>query len=78
MSHPLNRRWIRLLWEVEDCCQNSLVESVSGSGPSTFALCNNSIITENISKKARQMYVDAGYECNIYVSEINNEGVKLY
>lgn len=50
--------------------------SISGAGPSMFALCNNSFIAENIMEGAKQIYKDAGIECNVFISNINHEGAK--
>lgn len=58
--------------------EGALGFNISGAGPSTFALCNNSLIMENIEQKARSIYSDAGIDCTIYSSLINQEGAHLY
>lgn len=50
--------------------------SISGAGPSMFALCPNSFIAENVIQKAKQIYKDAGIELSCYLSDINLEGTK--
>lgn len=58
--------------------ENALGFSISGAGPSMFALCNNSIIAENIADGIRGFYSDKNIDCNYYISEINLEGAKKY
>ncbi|MBT8191738.1 MAG: homoserine kinase [Saprospiraceae bacterium] len=58
--------------------ENALGFSISGAGPSMFALCNNSIIAENIADGIRGFYSDKNIECNYYISDINLEGAKRY
>lgn len=50
--------------------------SISGAGPSMFALCPNSFIGENIIEKAKQIYKTAGIELTCYLSDINLDGAK--
>ena len=52
--------------------------SISGAGPSIFALCQNSLIAENVGMAMQRIYHDAKIESNLYISAINHEGaVKL-
>jgi homoserine kinase len=48
--------------------------SISGAGPSMFALCDNSGIAEEISEKAKILYMSKKMEVNTYLSKINHEG----
>ena len=52
--------------------------SISGAGPSMFALCANSIIAENIVDSAKQLFADKGVEITTYNSLINLQGAKKY
>jgi homoserine kinase len=52
--------------------------SISGAGPSMFALCANSGIAENILESARAIYKEAKIEINTYFSKINHEGAILF
>jgi homoserine kinase len=52
--------------------------SISGAGPTSFALCNNSLIADAIGKKAKNIYGESGHEVDVFISGINNEGVRLY
>ena len=48
--------------------------SISGAGPSMFALCDNSGIAEEISEKAKILYMSKKMEVTTYLSKINHEG----
>jgi len=52
--------------------------SISGAGPSMFALCANTVIADRIEDQARQLFMDQGKEITIYNSAINLEGAKKY
>jgi len=52
--------------------------SISGAGPSMFALCANTVIADTIVDKAQRLYKDKGIEITIYNSAINLEGAKKY
>ncbi len=51
--------------------------SISGSGPSMFALSNNSLIAENAAKAMQAVFDKQGIENDVYVSTINMEGAKV-
>lgn len=48
--------------------------SISGAGPSIFALCANSLIAENACIAMQKVYHDSKIKCNTYLSKINQEG----
>lgn len=48
--------------------------SISGAGPSMFALCDNSHISETIAEKAKALYKSKKIEADIFLSKINLEG----
>lgn len=52
--------------------------SISGAGPSMFALTNNTGVAEDISKKATKIYEKAKINVKTYISAINHEGVTLF
>ncbi len=52
--------------------------SISGAGPSMFALAANTKVIESIKEKAEKIYFDAKIRVNIYISEINQEGAILF
>lgn len=48
--------------------------SLSGSGPSIFALCNSSEIAESAGNKIRRIYSESGVNGTVYLSGINSTG----
>jgi len=48
--------------------------SISGSGPSMFALSNNSLIAEKAGEAMQAIFTRQGIESNVYVSLINRDG----
>ncbi len=52
--------------------------SISGAGPSMFALCMNTFDAENIIEKAKTIYRDQQIDITCYLSDINLEGAKKY
>lgn len=48
--------------------------SISGSGPSMFAICNSSFIAEEITTKISAFYQSQKINCKTYLSKINSEG----
>ena len=48
--------------------------SISGAGPSIFALSANSLIAENVGIAMQKVFVDAGIENELFQSPINQEG----
>ncbi len=51
--------------------------SISGAGPSIFAICDNSINAENAGSKMQKVFQDNGIECDLIHSKINQEGAIL-
>ena len=52
--------------------------SISGAGPSVFALNANSVIAERAGKAMQRAFLDTGIDCRLYLSPINQEGaIKL-
>ncbi len=58
--------------------QGALGCSISGAGPSVFALCQSSIIAEACAQAMQQAFEKKGINSNAYVSTINMEGAKVY
>lgn len=48
--------------------------SISGSGPSIFALCANSFIAEECGEAISRIYTDAKIGFDLYLSPVNHEG----
>lgn len=52
--------------------------SISGAGPSIFALCANSLIAEEVGLAMKRIFEKAGIASDLFVSPVNQEGaVKL-
>ena len=55
----------------------ALGSSISGAGPSVFALSANSLIAENIGDSMSRVLKNHGIEHDLYISMINKEGAVL-
>ena len=51
--------------------------SISGAGPSVFALCANSLIAENASLAMQKAFANHQLESKIYLSPVNQEGAVI-
>jgi homoserine kinase len=61
----------------ESLNSGALGGGISGSGPSIFMLSENEETARNVENAMRGVYEKTEIEFNIYVSEINAEGVKI-
>jgi homoserine kinase len=50
--------------------------SISGSGPSIFALCKDETTAQEAAQAMHSGFDRTGIESHIFVSPVNNEGVK--
>lgn len=57
--------------------QGALGCSISGAGPSVFALCANSLIAENVSNAMQQAFTSHRLESQIIISMVNQEGAVI-
>jgi len=57
--------------------QGALGCSISGSGPSVFALCANSLIAENAGQAMQRAFAGHGVESQVFLSAINQEGAQI-
>lgn len=48
--------------------------SISGAGPSIFALCDNTLVAEEIGKAAEKIFNRNKINCQVFISGINQEG----
>jgi homoserine kinase len=51
--------------------------SISGAGPSVFALCANSLVAENASAAMQRAFAKHHLESQIYLSMVNQEGAVI-
>ncbi|MEK7257927.1 MAG: homoserine kinase [Bacteroidota bacterium] len=77
---PQRARLIPHFFEVKEAAlaEGALGCSISGSGPSIFALSANSLIAERVGEAMQKIYSAAKIENQLFISPINQEGaVKL-
>jgi len=51
--------------------------SISGSGPSIFAFCENENQAKEVGEKWKQFYTDLEIDSKIYLSKINPRGTHI-
>jgi homoserine kinase len=54
----------------------ALGAGISGAGPSIFALCKGEATANIVAKNMGNAYADTGIAFDIYISKVNDEGVK--
>ncbi len=57
--------------------QGALVCSISGSGPSAFALCDSNETARRTGKAMASAFFKAGIRADVFMSKINREGVTI-
>jgi homoserine kinase len=51
--------------------------SISGSGPSIFALSENNETAVLAGEAMKEVFLGAGIDCRLYVSRVNSQGIKI-
>ncbi|MCC6463243.1 MAG: homoserine kinase [Saprospiraceae bacterium] len=51
--------------------------SISGSGPSVFAICPNSLVAENAGQAMQRAFARHRVESQVYLSAVNQEGAQV-
>ena len=51
--------------------------SISGAGPSVFALCDSGYLAQAVGQAMQAAFTDCGIESQLYVSPINQQGVEV-
>ena len=76
---PQRASLIPCFYEVKEAAyaEGVLGCSISGSGPSIFALSENSLVAENTGLAMQKIYQKNKIECELYISPINMEGTIL-
>ncbi len=66
--------------EVQDAAikAGALGCSISGAGPSIFALSMNSIIAEKVGKEMKSVFEKESIDSDLFISPINSEGTIVY
>ncbi|MEQ8170009.1 MAG: homoserine kinase [Candidatus Eremiobacterota bacterium] len=76
---PLRAKLIPGFYDVKKAALKSgaLGCSISGSGPSIFALCSSGQIAEEAGKTMKEIFNKIDIRSHVYISEINEEGPKI-
>lgn len=66
-------------YDVKDAAmaEGALGCSISGSGPSVFALCANSLTAENAGQAMQRAFARHGVESQVFLSAVNQEGAQI-
>ncbi len=77
---PQRAKLIPCFGEVKEAVLNAgaLGCSISGAGPSIFALSANSLVADEVGEQMRRIYTDAGIAYELYQSSINQDGAIKY
>ena len=77
---PQRAQLIPYFWEVKEAVlkAGALGCSISGGGPSIFALSANSLVAEEVGEQMERIYRNANIEHEIYHSPINQQGAIKY
>ena len=76
MIEPQRATLIPHFYEVKQAAleAGALGCSISGAGPTIFAMSQSSLVAEQIEKAMKGIYNQAKIHCKTYISKVNNEG----
>lgn len=76
---PQRAQLIPGFFEIQEAAlkEGALGCSISGAGPSIFALSNSNLIAENIGQKMKEVYGRLKIETELFISGINQRGTYL-
>ncbi|MGH1365657.1 MAG: homoserine kinase [Calditrichia bacterium] len=79
IAEPNRKRLIPHFDEVKEAALDSgaLGCSLSGSGPSVFALCQSMEIAQSAGRAMKRIFIDNEIEADLFVSQINKDGARL-
>jgi homoserine kinase len=80
LVEPQRAKLIPKFYDIKEMAlkEGCLGFSISGAGPSMFALCDNSHLAEAIGEKAKLILKQAKIESDVFLSKINLEGAIRY
>jgi homoserine kinase len=80
LVEPQRAHLIPHFYEMKELAMNAgaLGFSISGAGPSMFALCDNSLKAENVIESAIKLYKGKKVKIDTFLSGINHEGAIRY
>ena len=75
---PMRKQLIPNFDEVKNnaLANGALGSGISGAGPSIFALCKGETIAQKVAISMSNAYQDTGISFDVYISKVNDEGVK--
>ncbi len=78
IAEPHRSKLIPGFYEMKNAALSAgaLGSSISGSGPSVFALCKGREIAEKAGAAMKEIMVQKGMEAEVYVSKVNQDGPK--
>lgn len=79
LAEPVRRDLIPAFGEVREQSlrAGALGGGISGSGPSVYMLCETRETARKVGEAMTDIYAATGLDFNVYVTEINREGVKV-
>jgi homoserine kinase len=80
LVEPQRARLIPHFFDIKEMAisEGCLGFSISGAGPSMFALCDNTHVASTIGERAKKILESKSIDSNIYISKINHEGATKY
>ncbi|HPN19113.1 MAG TPA: homoserine kinase [Chitinophagales bacterium] len=79
IAEPYRSKLIPGFYEMKNAAKTAgaLGGSISGSGPSVFALCHGKEIAHKAGEAMKQVMTDMNIGADVYVSKVNNQGPKV-
>jgi homoserine kinase len=79
IAEPYRSKLIPGFYEMKNAAKaaGALGGSISGSGPSVFALCHGKEIAHKAGEAMKQVMTDMNIGADVYVSKVNNQGPKV-
>lgn len=79
IAEPYRSKLIPGFYEMKNAAMEAgaLGGSISGSGPSVFALCHGKEIAQKAGEAMKKVMDDLKIDADVYVSKVNNQGPKV-
>ena len=76
---PQRAQLIKGFYDVKEAAllEGALGCSISGAGPSVFAMCQNTLSAENAGMAMKKAFAKHGVESEVYISPVNQEGAVI-
>jgi homoserine kinase len=78
IAEPHRSKLIPGFYEMKEAAINAgaLGSSISGSGPSVFALCKGKEIADKVGVAMKNVMIELNINAEVYVSKVNHAGPK--